>query len=80
MHEAKLVEECDELVEIIRQRKQIIAVKIKESKVNYSQVAFVVVQTCSSSPRGIRLHQYFIWFEYLEGGRFLQVEAALTDI
>uniref|UniRef100_A0A8C7HBV2 Midline 2 n=1 Tax=Oncorhynchus kisutch TaxID=8019 RepID=A0A8C7HBV2_ONCKI len=33
MHEAKLVEECDELVEIIRQRKQIIAVKIKESKV-----------------------------------------------
>ncbi|CAB1337564.1 unnamed protein product, partial [Coregonus sp. 'balchen'] len=32
MHEAKLVEECDELVEIIRQRKQIIAVKIKESK------------------------------------------------
>uniref|UniRef100_I3JCG1 Midline 2 n=1 Tax=Oreochromis niloticus TaxID=8128 RepID=I3JCG1_ORENI len=33
MHEAKLVEECDELVEIIRQRKQVIAVKIKESKV-----------------------------------------------
>ena len=33
MHESKLVEECDELVEIIRQRKQIIAVKIKESKV-----------------------------------------------
>lgn len=33
VHEAKLVEECDELVEIIRQRKQIIAVKIKESKV-----------------------------------------------
>ncbi|KAJ4945584.1 hypothetical protein JOQ06_023265, partial [Pogonophryne albipinna] len=32
MHEAKLVEECDELVEIIRQRKQVIAVKIKESK------------------------------------------------
>lgn len=36
MHEAKLVEECDELVEIIRQRKQVIAVKIKESKVKYS--------------------------------------------
>lgn len=35
MHEAKLVEECDELVEIIRQRKQVIAVKIKESKVKY---------------------------------------------
>lgn len=34
MHEAKLVEECDELVEIIRQRKQVIAVKIKESKVD----------------------------------------------
>ncbi|KAG7282043.1 hypothetical protein CRUP_020148, partial [Coryphaenoides rupestris] len=33
MHEAKLVEECDELVEIIRQRKQVIAVKIKESKI-----------------------------------------------
>ncbi|MBN3289710.1 TRIM1 ligase, partial [Polypterus senegalus] len=33
MHEAKLMEECDELVEIIRQRKQVIAVKIKESKV-----------------------------------------------
>ncbi|KAJ3588542.1 hypothetical protein NHX12_012134 [Muraenolepis orangiensis] len=33
IHEAKLVEECDELVEIIRQRKQVIAVKIKESKV-----------------------------------------------
>lgn len=33
MHESKLVEECDELVEIIRQRKQVIAVKIKESKV-----------------------------------------------
>uniref|UniRef100_A0A8C2WRN8 Midline 2 n=1 Tax=Cyclopterus lumpus TaxID=8103 RepID=A0A8C2WRN8_CYCLU len=33
MHETKLVEECDELVEIIRQRKQVIAVKIKESKV-----------------------------------------------
>ncbi|XP_075959748.1 putative E3 ubiquitin-protein ligase MID2 [Anarhichas minor] len=33
MHESKLLEECDELVEIIRQRKQVIAVKIKESKV-----------------------------------------------
>ncbi|MBN3307428.1 TRIM1 ligase, partial [Amia calva] len=33
VHEAKLMEECDELVEIIRQRKQVIAVKIKESKV-----------------------------------------------
>uniref|UniRef100_A0A8C9WMU3 Midline 2 n=1 Tax=Scleropages formosus TaxID=113540 RepID=A0A8C9WMU3_SCLFO len=33
MHEAKLMDECDELVEIIRQRKQVITVKIKESKV-----------------------------------------------
>ncbi|XP_005143633.1 probable E3 ubiquitin-protein ligase MID2 [Melopsittacus undulatus] len=33
MHEAKLMEECDELMEIIRQRKQVIAVKIKETKV-----------------------------------------------
>ncbi|XP_029463410.1 probable E3 ubiquitin-protein ligase MID2 isoform X2 [Rhinatrema bivittatum] len=33
MHEAKLLEECDELVDIIRQRKQVIAVKIKETKV-----------------------------------------------
>lgn len=40
MHEAKLVEECDELVEIIRQRKQVIAVKIKESKVKYSLYTF----------------------------------------
>lgn len=40
MHEAKLVEECDELVEIIRQRKQVIAVKIKESKVMSNQEAF----------------------------------------
>lgn len=38
MHEAKLVEECDELVEIIRQRKQVIAVKIKESKVHFLSV------------------------------------------
>lgn len=45
MHEAKLVEECDELVEIIRQRKQVIAVKIKESKVER--------RTC---PFQIRLH------------------------
>jgi hypothetical protein len=36
MHEAKLMEECDELVEIIQQRKQMIAVKIKETKVNHS--------------------------------------------
>lgn len=42
MHEAKLVEECDELVEIIRQRKQVIAVKIKESKVKYFQVSFML--------------------------------------
>jgi len=42
MHEAKLVEECDELVEIIRQRKQVIAVKIKESKVTYSQDVFTL--------------------------------------
>ena len=45
MHEAKLVEECDELVEIIRQRKQVIAVKIKESKVqlptSHSQLEFL---------------------------------------
>lgn len=34
MHEAKLMEECDELMEIIRQRKQVIAVKIKETKVS----------------------------------------------
>ncbi|KAM9274259.1 putative E3 ubiquitin-protein ligase MID2 isoform 1-T1 [Morus bassanus] len=33
MHEAKLMEECDELMDIIRQRKQVIAVKIKETKV-----------------------------------------------
>ncbi|XP_030431315.1 probable E3 ubiquitin-protein ligase MID2 isoform X2 [Gopherus evgoodei] len=33
MHEAKLMEEFDELMEIIRQRKQVIAVKIKETKV-----------------------------------------------
>ncbi|KAM8965529.1 putative E3 ubiquitin-protein ligase MID2 isoform 3-T3 [Sarcophilus harrisii] len=33
MHEAKLMEECDELMEIIQQRKQAIAVKIKETKV-----------------------------------------------
>lgn len=38
MHEAKLVEECDELVEIIRQRKQVIAVKIKESKVHFIRI------------------------------------------
>lgn len=38
MHEAKLVEECDELVEIIRQRKQVIAVKIKESKVQFLSI------------------------------------------
>lgn len=44
MHEAKLVEECDELVEIIRQRKQVIAVKIKESKVKYSYHAFILFQ------------------------------------
>jgi len=36
MHEAKLMEECDELVEIIQQRKQMIAVKIKETKVKQS--------------------------------------------
>lgn len=45
MHEAKLVEECDELVEIIRQRKQVIAVKIKESKVQ-----FVSLPTSSAEP------------------------------
>ncbi|XP_078268565.1 putative E3 ubiquitin-protein ligase MID2 isoform X2 [Rhinoraja longicauda] len=33
IQENKLKEECDELVDIIRQRKQIIAVKIKEGKV-----------------------------------------------
>ena len=44
MHEAKLVEECDELVEIIRQRKQVIAVKIKESKVKQSQDTFILFQ------------------------------------
>lgn len=33
MHEAKLNEECDELMDIILRRKQMIAVKIKETKV-----------------------------------------------
>ncbi|KAM4664249.1 putative E3 ubiquitin-protein ligase MID2 [Discoglossus pictus] len=33
MHEAKLSEECDELMDIIQRRKQMIAVKIKETKV-----------------------------------------------
>ncbi|MEE6509174.1 hypothetical protein FKM82_024750, partial [Ascaphus truei] len=33
MHEAKLTEECDELMDIIQRRKQMIAVKIKETKV-----------------------------------------------
>lgn len=47
MHEAKLVEECDELVEIIRQRKQVIAVKIKESKVGtYSRITKTVKSFC----------------------------------
>lgn len=31
------MEECDELVEIIQQRKQMIAVKIKETKVMHSR-------------------------------------------
>jgi len=70
MHEAKLVEECDELVEIIRQRKQVIAVKIKESKVQFLSIcttekkiraARIVIlrQTCIS-------HLSHIW----EGFRF----------
>uniref|UniRef100_A0A8C5QTB7 RING-type E3 ubiquitin transferase n=1 Tax=Leptobrachium leishanense TaxID=445787 RepID=A0A8C5QTB7_9ANUR len=33
MHEAKLNEECDELIDTIQRRKQMIAVKIKETKV-----------------------------------------------
>lgn len=57
MHEAKLVEECDELVEIIRQRKQVIAVKIKESKVNKGAVS----QFRSSSKRSE--HYNFKYYE-----------------
>lgn len=49
MHEAKLMEECDELMEIIRQRKQVIAVKIKETKVRRagSCVRGLRVPSCS---------------------------------
>lgn len=36
MHKAKLMEEYDKLVEIIQQRKQMIAVKIKETKLKHS--------------------------------------------
>ncbi|KFQ36232.1 putative E3 ubiquitin-protein ligase MID2, partial [Mesitornis unicolor] len=43
MHEAKLMEECDELMEIIRQRKQVIAVKIKETKVRNRRVSAMSV-------------------------------------
>ncbi|MGH0151062.1 UNVERIFIED_CONTAM: hypothetical protein FKN15_022952 [Acipenser sinensis] len=45
MHETKLMEECDELVEIIRQRKQVIAVKIKESKMLLANVGFFISHT-----------------------------------
>lgn len=50
MHEAKLMEECDELMEIIRQRKQVIAVKIKETKV--SCAARFPVPLAATSPQG----------------------------
>lgn len=50
MHEAKLMEECDELMEIIRQRKQVIAVKIKETKV--SCAARFPVPLAVTSPQG----------------------------
>ena len=51
MHEAKLMEECDELMDIIRQRKQVIAVKIKETKVRRAS-SCVRVSRVSSCARG----------------------------
>lgn len=54
MHEAKLMEECDELMEIIRQRKQVIAVKIKETKVSCAAQsrAWVPVPLAAACPQG----------------------------
>uniref|UniRef100_A0A4W3GRL4 Midline 2 n=1 Tax=Callorhinchus milii TaxID=7868 RepID=A0A4W3GRL4_CALMI len=47
LQEAKLKKECDELMDIIRQRKQVIAVKIKEGKV--SPLSFIIPSLIAQS-------------------------------
>ncbi|KFP01574.1 E3 ubiquitin-protein ligase Midline-1 [Calypte anna] len=61
--ETKLMEECDQLIEIIQQRRQIIGTKIKEGKSGYKEIMASAVlrpymQGISTASRTLSPHQH----------------------
>nr|XP_006125574.1 probable E3 ubiquitin-protein ligase MID2 [Pelodiscus sinensis] len=81
MHEAKLMEECDELMEIIRQRKQVIAVKIKETKVMKLRKLAQQVANCRQclEPSTVLINQAEHILKENDHARFLQTARNVAE-
>ncbi|XP_075040664.1 putative E3 ubiquitin-protein ligase MID2 isoform X2 [Mixophyes fleayi] len=81
MHEAKLNEECDELMDIILRRKQMIAVKIKETKVMRLRKLAQQIANCRQrlERSTVLIHQADHLLKENDHARFLQAAKTVVD-
>ncbi|XP_068103793.1 probable E3 ubiquitin-protein ligase MID2 isoform X2 [Hyperolius riggenbachi] len=81
MHEAKLSEECDELVDIIQRRKQIIAIKIKETKVTKLRKLAQQIANCRQrlERSTVLINQADHLLKENDHARFLQAAKTVLD-
>nr|DBA21791.1 TPA: hypothetical protein GDO54_018387 [Pyxicephalus adspersus] len=81
MHEAKLNEECDELVDIIHRRKQMISVKIKETKVTKLRKLAQQIANCRQrlERSTVLINQADHLLKESDHARFLQTAKTVVD-
>ncbi|XP_073456678.1 probable E3 ubiquitin-protein ligase MID2 isoform X1 [Aquarana catesbeiana] len=81
MHEAKLNEECDELVDIIHRRKQMISVKIKETKVTKLRKLAQQIANCRQrlERSTVLINQADHLLKESDHARFLQAAKTVVD-
>ncbi|KAM4020595.1 putative E3 ubiquitin-protein ligase MID2 isoform 2-T3 [Anomaloglossus baeobatrachus] len=81
MHEAKLNEECDELMDIIQRRKQMIAVKIKETKVMKLRKLAQQIANCRQrlERSTVLINQADHLLKESDHARFLQAAKTVVD-
>ncbi|KAM9327073.1 putative E3 ubiquitin-protein ligase MID2 [Gastrophryne carolinensis] len=81
MHESKLNEECDELVDIIQRRKQMISVKIKETKVTKLRKLAQQVANCRQrlERSTVLINQADHLLKENDHARFLQAAKTVVD-
>ncbi|KAM5146296.1 putative E3 ubiquitin-protein ligase MID2 isoform 1-T1 [Mantella aurantiaca] len=81
MHEAKLNEECDELVDIIHRRKQMISIKIKETKVTKLRKLAQQIANCRQrlERSTVLINQADHLLKENDHARFLQAAKTVVD-